>query len=105
VLLDVLARLVIELDQAVHCNGDRDRFKDDSLPIEELISKRNTIYPATSKHTQICEKAGLRDASQYKPKACVTTATIVMTTRITQYWKTPAQTICITVSTETLPES
>jgi hypothetical protein len=48
VLLDVLAGLVIELDQAVHCNGDRDRFKDDSLPIKERISKKNTIYPATS---------------------------------------------------------
>jgi hypothetical protein len=32
-LLDVLAGLVVELDQTVHGDGDRDRFDDDSLSI------------------------------------------------------------------------
>lgn len=30
-LLDVLAGLVVELDQAIHGDGDGDRFNDDGL--------------------------------------------------------------------------
>lgn len=32
-LLDVLAGLMVELDQAVHGDGDGDRFNDNSLTI------------------------------------------------------------------------
>lgn len=39
----------------------------------------------------MCAKAGLRLSSQYLPADCVVTATMVMATRITQYWNTEAQ--------------
>ena len=38
--------------------------------------------------TQMWENAGLSESSQYKLNVCVTTATIVMSTRRRQYWKT-----------------
>jgi hypothetical protein len=88
VLLDVLAGLMVELNQTVHGNSDGDRLDDDDLSMG--LVNRCKIQPFhrvgdDPKHTQICENAGLSDASQYTPKLCVTTATMVIRTRITQY--------------------
>lgn len=44
--------------------------------------------------TQTCANAGLKDSRQYLPIAWVTSATIVMKTRMKQYWKMPNQMIC-----------
>ena len=44
-------------------------------------------------HTQTCANAGFRDSKQYLPAAWVMTDTIVMVTRMKQYWKTPSQMI------------
>lgn len=42
--------------------------------------------------TQTCANSGFSEDSQYRPKACEMTETMVKSTRMKQYWKTPTQT-------------
>lgn len=59
ILADVILDLNVELDQAVHGDGDCNTFNEEYLShVSRIQYKRHTA------HTQICENAGLRDSSQ-----------------------------------------
>lgn len=85
--VNVFLDLDIELDQAVHRNGDAHTLYDQYLPLLAHKQRRRR-----AQHTQICAKAGFSDSSQYTLLACAMTAMIVVRTRKRQYWKTLAQT-------------
>lgn len=78
---EVKSELDIKLDQTVHGDGHRGTLKD-----ENLILLAEKPGEGERMHTHMCPNTGELEDSQYLPKYCVTTAVMVIATRMKQYW-------------------
>ncbi len=87
---NLVFKLNIELDETIHGYCNTCSFDTHNLEVRQSSVQICGLMG----HTQTCAKAGFSDSRQYRPVACVTTATSVMATRTKQYWKTPNQIIC-----------